>query len=281
MRKRTFAFAALVVAVAGCGGGSQKGSLVAVNGVDLVVRDSAVDSSAHWRSPDIKIDAAPYARAPTTSDEFDRFADEPFTSEGNRAYVRVLNRGDEKAENVHITVYGGPATTMLPPLDETAEGWQRLEPAAVAEIAPGAAGIASFELSPLGRDQCLVVVVGSDRAPEPPLDGPGDRAVTASNSVAARNIAVTGRSFEGVIVVRNPTSAAADATVDVRAAEGVAWSLEGVDKLPIALEPGEVRNVRLSVSAKTEADSQLTVEQRLETPEVGELRGGMTYLLRP
>lgn len=104
------------------------------SGVDLVIRDNALDwgnteqpsnvrmdtprgFEPHWRSVDIKVDAPPYAATPTDAAAFDAFVHEnPTASATNRVYVRVRNRGRAPAENVTVKLHWAFAGAGLPAL---------------------------------------------------------------------------------------------------------------------------------------------------------------------
>jgi hypothetical protein len=269
------------VVLSGCGSNARKASLGASEGVDLYLRDSVDGSAEHWRSPDVKLDAPPYAEAPTTAEEFDRLRDEATVPDAtNRAYVLIRNRGTDAAEDVRVTLYAGPATTMLPRLDGQPEGWVQLDPVKIDRIEAGGDSIVGFDLPRVAGHQCLVVTAGAPGDPAPALDEPGDRAVVASGNVTARNMDLTGGRFEDVLVVQNPTPTMGRATLEVRAPDGVRVWLGGIDS-PVELEPGERRRLSVSVSSETAAAADVTVSESLESSEGEALRGGMTYLLRP
>lgn len=104
-------------------------------GVDIFMRDNRLDWGnteqpsntlfeatrgyiGHWRSEDIKVDAPPYAAAPTAA-TFDSFVDEtPSAAPGaiNRVYVRVRNRGPVTAEQVNVKLHWTQFGTALPAL---------------------------------------------------------------------------------------------------------------------------------------------------------------------
>jgi hypothetical protein len=104
------------------------------DGVDLYLRDNRLDWGnteqpsnykfertpgfiPHFESMDIKVDAPPYATAPTTSIAFDAMADEnPRSGVLNRAFVRVRNRGPATAVLATVKLYWAYAGTGLPPL---------------------------------------------------------------------------------------------------------------------------------------------------------------------
>jgi hypothetical protein len=104
-------------------------------GVDIFMRDNRLDWGnteqpsntlfeatrgyiGHWRSEDIKVDAPPYAPAPTAA-TFDSFVDEtPSAAPGavNRVYVRVRNRGPVTAAQVSVKLHWTQFGTALPAL---------------------------------------------------------------------------------------------------------------------------------------------------------------------
>ena len=104
-------------------------------GVDIFMRDNRLDwgnteqpsntlfeatrgTIGHWRSVDIKVDAPPYATAPTAS-TFDSFNDEtPSAVAGqvNRVYVRARNRGPVTATSVTVKLHWTQFGTALPAL---------------------------------------------------------------------------------------------------------------------------------------------------------------------
>jgi hypothetical protein len=104
-------------------------------GVDIFMRDNRLDWGnteqpsntlfeatrgfiGHWRSVDIKVDAPPYAVAPTAAN-FDSFVDEtPSAAPGviNRVYVRVRNRGPVTAAQVTVKLHWTQFGTALPAL---------------------------------------------------------------------------------------------------------------------------------------------------------------------
>lgn len=104
-------------------------------GVDLVLRDNRLDwgnteqaSSTtferergvigHWRSPDVKIDAPPFAALPADARAFAELASEaPLAGVVNRVYVRLRNRGPRAAKHVSVELawaLGGPTLPPLP-----------------------------------------------------------------------------------------------------------------------------------------------------------------------
>ncbi len=105
------------------------------DGIDVFLRDNRLDWGnteqasnrrfeavpgfiGHWRSMDVKVDAPPYAAAPTAAN-FDAFADETpsaTTGELNRVYVRVRNRGPSTAESVTVKLHWAQFGAGLPPL---------------------------------------------------------------------------------------------------------------------------------------------------------------------
>jgi len=105
------------------------------DGVDIFMRDNRLDWGnteqpsntlfeatrgyiGHWRSEDIKVDAPPYAIAPTAA-TFDSFVDEtPSAAPGavNRVYVRVRNRGPVTAEQINVKLHWTQFGTALPAL---------------------------------------------------------------------------------------------------------------------------------------------------------------------
>lgn len=103
-------------------------------GVDVMLRDNRLDWGnteqpsntlfeptrgfiPHWQSVDVKVDAPPLQSAPTTSQEFDAFADEdPRATQTNRVYVRVRNRGPHRADSVTVKLHWSFAGTALPGL---------------------------------------------------------------------------------------------------------------------------------------------------------------------
>lgn len=108
--------------------------IAAGSGVDLVVRDNGLDwgntdvpsflelgkqrgTIGHWQSPDIKVDAAPYADVGDGL-AFESFEDEPLSAGAqHRIYVRLRNRGPKDSGPAEVallwTVAGG-ATPRLP-----------------------------------------------------------------------------------------------------------------------------------------------------------------------
>lgn len=104
------------------------------DGVDVFLRDNRLDWGntgqpsnttfepvrgfiPHWESVDIRVDAPPFAPAPTTPAAFEAFVSENATSGvTNRVYVRVRNRGPVTANSVTVKLHWAFAGLGLPAL---------------------------------------------------------------------------------------------------------------------------------------------------------------------
>jgi hypothetical protein len=78
--------------------------------------ESPRSSIRHWASRDIKVDAPPYATAPTAL-TYDAFVDEkPSLKPGdvNKVYVRIRNRGQANAKDVALKLMWAQFGTALP-----------------------------------------------------------------------------------------------------------------------------------------------------------------------
>ena len=250
---RVNAFEAVRVAAPGAVGGRA--------GVDIFLRDNRLDWGnttgyqgqqpsntlfepvrgviGHWESVDIKIDAAPFGVAPTTSAAFDAFADEaPEAGEVNRVYVRVHNRGPVAAASVTVKLHWVQFGTALPPLP--ADFWTAFpaDSADTSQIHPlgaqtiinlgysgasvaGGAGdgsqIVQFnfpapEISPsLPNHYCLFAVIDSPQDRVDPLSRARlviDDITPNDNNVTHRNVQLVNtrsvREFNRAFYMRNP-----------------------------------------------------------------------------
>ncbi|MDQ2984044.1 MAG: hypothetical protein M3R70_09000 [Actinomycetota bacterium] len=252
--------------------------------VHAYLRDSAGAGPEHWRSPDIKVDAPPYGKAPTTAAEFADLRDEGSVAGAAQiVYVEVWNRQVDAIEDPSLTLYAGPATTTLPRLSGPGSGWRAIDTVVLDRIEAQRARIARFELPPIPfGHQCIVVVLKVPGIEAPSLDTPADLLVAANGNVTARNMDIVDGKLNRTLVVRNPTDSPAKAVLDVSAPPGVEASLRGLDQSSVELRPGEQREVRLTAfPASGVADVEVTVTERLETSDGRTLEGGITYLMRP
>jgi len=107
----------------------QRGGL---GGVDVFLRDHRLDWGnteqpswllfepergriGPWQSPDVVVDAPPFAEPPRTSAAFDALTSEPaLPGATNRVFVRVRNRGPRPATDVTVRLYAAEAGTCPP-----------------------------------------------------------------------------------------------------------------------------------------------------------------------
>lgn len=195
---RVNAFEAVRVVAAPDQGG--QGGQGGRGGVDVFVRDNRLDWGnteqpsnvlfepvrrgfiGHWQSPDIRVDAAPWASAPVTGAEFEAFIDEePAAGSTNRVYVRVRNRGPRAAAEVVVKLLWAPGGTALPALpagfweafpEDPAEAgaWHSLGIAKIESLAYSGASVA-------GTSADAAAVVGFEYAAPAPDEAPGADAV--------------------------------------------------------------------------------------------------------
>lgn len=253
----------------------------------------------HWQSVDIKVDAPPYAVAPTNNAQFEAFPDEQ-AEEGviNKIYVRVRNRGPVTATNTIVKLHWAFAGAGLPglpgmfwsnfPADTPSPDWTSLgvqnvgnlaySGASVANTGGDAAAVVTFDfLAPLvdlsdpqPHHYCLFAVLDStENRPGPkirptvPGDFIPDHITPRDNNVTHRNIYLAG---DGVldlndsIYVWNP-SVREDATVVLTIKAPKGWV---VDTYPI--RQGERyplkagQGLQVKVSVKAPAYSDTTSE---------------------
>lgn len=224
-------------------------------GVDVFVRDHRLDwgnteqpssllfEPIHrgvigpWQSPDIRVDAPPYADSVPSAASFDAFADEdPAAGQKNRVYVRVRNRGPKPAADVAVRLLLAPGGSALPPLASdfwasfpaepsdpsawTSAGVARIphvaaSGASLAGTSEDSAAVAVFELTIEPRDEpdagILGLLVVVDCAADPVSSTsrasciPG-AIVPWDNNVACRNLVFSGAEHlaDGPTVVSFP-----------------------------------------------------------------------------
>ncbi len=199
-------------------------------GVDVFVRDQRLDwgnteqpSSVLFervrgvappgQSPDVKIDAPPYASAPATAAGFEAFVDEaPLQGATNRVYVRVRNRGPATAASVSVrvawawsTLHEGRLPADIAALAAVEGAWHPLPPEVLATVpysgpsvaggAEDAACCATFELAlpdvekPAELDLLAVVDCAQDPLSAASRAGGAlDERVARDNNLALRTV---------------------------------------------------------------------------------------------
>ncbi|MBV7336578.1 S8 family serine peptidase [Chloroflexi bacterium TSY] len=281
-------------------------------GVDVFIRDNALDwgnteqpsnvlleptrgSIAHYRSVDIKIDSSVngYQPAPTTSDQFDDLVDEsPRSSELNKVYVRVRNRGPVTAAEVKVKLHWAFAGTGLPALpsdfwsafpadsSDTSQihpiGLQTIRNLAysgssIAGMPGDAAQIVSFDFNapafdpsaPNPQHYCLFAVIDSpqDSVSAARATFHPDAATPIDNNVTHRNVALVGsrngRISDGRFYVRNPLETPITSILRLQLTDPHQddWRIE-IDPFlfdePFELGPGEEISIRLNVELPNE-----------------------------
>jgi hypothetical protein len=258
------------------------------DGVDVFVRDTPVDEGHESilatrdpsRSPDIVVDAPPFERPPTTSEAFDAFGlEELVPGQENRVYVRVFNRGIRAASEVTVTLLSAPAGFTLP----TLAGGRELGRVSIGDVPSTGTGteqgaIVQFSLEPIEvlerPHQCLVALVHADADPLGAVDDvPLDILAARSNGVAARNVAAVSEPVRAALLLRNPLSEPAIATLTSTGADG--WTVSVADVglgEPVRLAPGEQRSVEVEVASTKETAAMLTIAAEVEAN--GELLAG-------
>ncbi|MCA8929581.1 MAG: S8 family serine peptidase [Alphaproteobacteria bacterium] len=302
-------------------------------GVDVFIRDNRLDWGntaepsntlfeatrgfiPHWRSVDIKVDAPPYAAAPTTNAAFEAFADEnPVESTVNRVYVRVRNRGPVTAESVTVKFHWAFAGTALPalpadfwtafPADSADTSVWHPEPAqtianlaysgaSVAGTGGDAAQILSFDfhapaVDPTAanpRHYCVMVVLDSPQDPIAESTLVVDVATPRNNNMTHRNLSLqdsdSDSAFRDTLMVRNPFREPIRTLLIVDAPEG--WKVD-TGGLPIgrpfALEPQSEKPVRVYVQApKPGLEGEVSLRQLNLTQKSPTVLGGFDIAFR-
>ncbi|MGH3714610.1 MAG: M28 family metallopeptidase [Micromonosporaceae bacterium] len=248
----------------------------AASGVDLYIRDSAIDTGAqpsgvpHWISPDLWVRLNP----PGPGEDPDAGHQNPVLNQPNHLYVRVRNRGTAASAAVTVATYHcDPATAMLWPTHFTSMGTLTV-PGGVP--AGGAVRAGPFVWTPTHSDhECLLAVAsaGGDHAVPDFFGGVlrHDLLVRYDNNVGQRNVspvyAVPGGKLKTSFLVRGaelPSSN--ELSIDATALPpdtGI------VVQLPRRLTDSASDATGMTVAAQT---SRLT-RYELAGGDVGRLRG--------
>lgn len=286
-------------------------------GVDVFFRDNMLDWGnterpsntlfeptrgyiPHYESMDIKIDAEPFAAAPTTSAQFDAFVDErPVGGRNNKVYVRVHNRGYRSAATVTIKlhwVYAGLVFPALPadfwtsfPSDASdVSVWHPLgtqtvnnlgySGASVGGSAQDASQIVSFDfLAPVHNEStpnhyCLMALADSpqDRLITPFVSAnlSMDAVTPFSNNATHRNITINNADersdFTERFQINNPTRSLITIRIRVMNPMKLKYTLDNAEYQNwFVLKPGETRLVQLKVNTDgmKEKEATLMVQQ--------------------
>ena len=300
-------------------------------GVDIFLRDNALDWGnteqpsntlfepvrgfiPHFQSVDIKVDALPYATAPTTSAQFDAFVDErPLGGSVNKVYVRVHNRGYRAASSVTVKlhwVYAGLTFPNLP-----SDFWTRF-PADASDVSIWHP-LGTNTITNLGYSGCSVAGSATDASqivsfdfdapvPDPSMpnhyclmaliDAPEDRLITASvgsnfnmdavtpfsNNATHRNITIDNtrsqRDFTEQFNITNPFKSPIDIQLAVINPYKINYKFgdSAFDKL-ITLKPNETRLVKMAINTEgLNQEGEMTVQQvrRIKNDKI---KGGLSY----
>ncbi|MEM6371118.1 MAG: S8 family serine peptidase [Myxococcota bacterium] len=320
---RANAFEALRVVAPTANGG--------LGGTDIFIRDNRLDwgnteqpsnvtfevtrgSIPHWQSVDIKVDAPPFQTPPTTSAQFEAFANEnPEAETINKVYVRVHNRGQTTASQVTVKLHWAFAGAGLPalpsdfwsafPADSAdTSSWHPISAqtisnlaysgTSVASTAQDASQIASFDFvapsipsGPHPRHHCLFAVLDSAQDPisaQSRASRVPDFITPRDNNVTHRNVSLqdpSGRSTP--FFVHNPFPHPITVILTATTPTGVEISLEGFRfNSPVRLAEGERRVVGIDVTGLSpETYAEVTITQQMFRGERKLVEGGMTYRL--
>lgn len=288
------------------------------SGVDIFLRDNALDWGnteqpsytlfestrgyiPHFQSVDIKVDAAPFAAAPTTSAQFDAFTDErPLGGTNNKIYVRVHNRGYRNAADVTVKlhwVYAGLTFPNLPsdfwtsfpadasdvsvwhPLGAVNLGSVGYSGCSIAGTAADAAEIAVFDFMAPEHDDstpnhyCLMALIDSpdDRLVTPAVRANlnMDNVTPFSNNATHRNITINntrlGRNFSERFHITNPFNYPITIRINVLNPSKLSYKFEKDEfNQAVTLQPRETRLVAMEINAENLKDeAHLTVQQEM------------------
>jgi subtilisin family serine protease len=304
------------------------------NGVDIFIRDNYLDWGntekpsnylfnpdrafiAHWKSPDIKIDAPDmgnHFETPNNSREFESFVDQnPIGSKTNKVYVRVRNRGFRDASNVSVKLYWVYGGTTLPALWSTFPQdlpgdptWHFLGTQTIANLPysgssiagkPGdPAQIVSFNFDApvpdpsLRNHYCLLAMIGCN---DDPLVTNGntnlDLVTPDFNNIAHRNFAIetintidtTSIAVNRALYLYNPYNRPVQTKIDLINPQRISVKLSSIrlDTF-FTLAPLERRLIKFSINtAEIKYSSELTIQQEIILNDKKKRRaiGGFTY----
>ncbi len=282
-----------------------------------VLFESPRDFIGHWRSEDIKVDAPPYQTAPTTSLEFESFTNEaPVSTEINKVYVRVHNRGPASAADVTLKLHWAFAGTALPalpgdfwatfPADSAdTSKWHPIGTAnltnlsysgcSVATTAADASQIATFDwIGPpvdtslaQPRHHCLFAVLDSPQDQVDPSVSPTpfvvDSVTPRLNNVTHRNFQVqdpSERSSREAFYVRNPYAhkeLATKLTLEAPRDWRVTLGSFGFDQ-EFILPPGAEVLVKIQIDRPDEkATGEVSITQSWVGDKAEPMAGGLVF----
>ena len=301
-------------------------------GVDLLVRDHRLDWGnteqpshvllepiergliGHGQSPDIRVDAPPFAESVPDGAGLSAFPSEaPVRGSTNRVYVRVRNRGPLSSGPFRVRLYRAPASTALPALpagfaDEEAPAtdspWVHLGTRDVDGLAYSGTAVAGvpgdpavvlpfdYPLPPAEAEQTggprgdvLLVVVDGAGDPLAVSSVQGrvpDHMTPRDNNVAYRtvlpdDVSVTLPAALGVVVA-NPFDQKAVFRLEVEAPDEVSVTL--VPEAPVPAQPGTDFSLLAGAEARVrvELDGSGTPDRAVRIRQIL-VTGGQAQLL--